>query len=84
MHTLSLLVVSPKNQYFLSGARCLRTLHRLQSNAQQLSRQLHDILGRFVGKLPPPPEQAGSESRFVSLQKKMGFASSDWAVSWEK
>lgn len=47
-------IVPPKN---IKGGSGFLTLHRLQSNAQQLSRQLHDILGRFVGKLPPPPEQ---------------------------
>eukprot|EP00435_Cladocopium_sp_Y103_P062493 s21_g24.t1 len=47
-------IVPPKN---VKGGSGFLTLHRLQSNAQHLSRQLHDILGRFVGKLPPPPEQ---------------------------
>lgn len=47
-------IVPPKN---VKGGSGFLTLHRLQSNAQHLLRQLHDILGRFVGKLPPPPEQ---------------------------
>ncbi|CAK9118007.1 unnamed protein product, partial [Durusdinium trenchii] len=32
------------------------TLHRLQSTAQQLSRQLQDVLARFVGQLPEPEQ----------------------------
>ena len=38
----------------------LRMLHRLQSTAQHLSRQLHDVLARLVAKQPLPEEQVGA------------------------
>lgn len=47
-------IVPPKSG---KGGTGFLMLHRLQSTAQHLSRQLHDVLARLVAKQPLPEEQ---------------------------